>query len=230
MSWQHIHAVRELKLPHIEKVILYALASRVDGRSECWPSLDTLAKDAGLARRTLQYHLGTLVDTGLVSREERRGATTVLRLHLREPDTPAADSEAHDAATNTRGMHGGVHAMLETHAPHASEVKELPLNPQELPRARELSTTHASNSQNRQAPDPRRSATGPWWATPAGIDQKGRELDVTPRRGEPYDEYKRRLFEVEKTRRRDKVGPLANDARDARTDAMNGTPSAVNAA
>ncbi len=141
MSWQHIHAVRELELPHIEKVILYALASRVDDRGECWPSLDTLAKDVGLARRTLQYHLGTLVDTGLVSREERRGATTVLRLHLREPGTPAADSEAHETATNMRSMHGGVPATLQTHAPDASEVNELPLNPQELPRARELSTT-----------------------------------------------------------------------------------------
>lgn len=217
MSWQHIHAVRELELPHIEKVILYALASRVDDRGECWPSLDTLAKDAGLARRTLQYHLGTLVDAGLVSREERRGATTVMRLHLREPDTCATDAGAHDTDADMCSMQGDVHAAVETHAPHASEVKELPLNPQELPRARELSTTRASNSQNRQAPNPRRSATGPWWATPAGIDQKGRELDVTPRPGEPYNEYKRRLFEVEKAPRRDKVDPLANDAGDART-------------
>ncbi len=37
-----------------------------------------------------------------------------------------------------------------------------------------------------------------------------------PRPGEPYDEYKRRLFEVEKARRRDKVGTLADGTRDAR--------------
>lgn len=217
MSWQHIHAVRELELPHIEKVILYALASRIDDRGECWPSLDTLAKDAGLARRTLQYHLSTLIDIGIVTREERRGATTVLRLHLRKLCTGAADSGAHDTATDVHGTRYGMHAADETCAPHASEVKELPLNLQGLPRARELSTTPAGNSQNHPTADLRGSAIGHWWATPTGIDQKGRELDVTPRPGERYDEYKRRLFDLEKTRRRDKVGTPANSAADPRT-------------
>ena len=216
MSWQHIHVVRDLELPHIEKVILYALASRVDDRGACWPSLDTLAKDAGLARRTLQYHLSALVDTGLVSREERRGATTVMRLHLREPDTSATDAGAHGTDADVRSMHGDVHAVVETRAPHASEVKELPLNPQELPRARELSTTRAGNSQNRQTPDPRSALTGPWWLTRAGIDQKGRELDVAPRPGEPYDEYKRRLLEIEKTRRMAEACAPSDVARDTR--------------
>ena len=216
MSWQHIHAVRDLELPHVEKVILYALASRVDDHGACWPSLDTLAKDAGLARRTLQYHLGTLVDTGLVSRAERRGATTVMRLHLREPDTSAADARAHGTEADMHGVHGDVHAVFETHAPRASEVKELPLNPQELPRARELSTTRASNSQNRQTPDARSAAAGPWWVTRAGIDQKGRELDVVPRLGEPYDQYKRRLLEIEKRLRKAEVSAPA-DARSDRT-------------
>jgi hypothetical protein len=215
MSWQHIYAVRDLDLPHIEKVILYALASRVDDRGACWPSLDTLAKDAGLARRTLQYHLGTLVDSGLVGREERRGATTVMRLHLREPDTAAADAGAHGPDTDVCGTHGDVHAVVETHAPRASEVKELPLNPLELPRARQLSTTRAGNSQNRQPPDPRSSAAEPRWMTRAGIDQKGRELDVAPQPGERYDEYKRRLLEIEKTRRGAEVSMPADARRKA---------------
>jgi DNA-binding transcriptional ArsR family regulator len=217
MSWQHIHAVRDLELPHVEKVILYALASRVDDGGACWPSLDTLAKDAGLARRTLQYHLSILVDTGLVSREERRGATTVMRLHLRAPDTSATDSGAHGTDADVRGMHGDMHAVREMHAPRASEVKELPLNPQDLPRTRELSTTRAGNSQNSQTPDPRSSAARAWWVTHAGIDQKGRELDVAPRPGEPYDEYKRRLLEIEKTRRRAEVSTPADARGDAQT-------------
>ncbi len=214
---------RELAVSHIEKVILYALASRVDEAGECCPSLETLAKDTGLARRTLQYHLNALIEAHSVSREERRGATTILRLHLCERSAPASGSPVQDGDADMRDVHHGVHATDEIHAPRAPEVKkELPLNPQELPGAREISTTRASDSQNcqnaphisttrasdgqnRQTQEPPWSAAAPWWTTEAGIDRKGRELNVAPRPGEPYSNYKRRLLDIEHTARRSAV-------------------------
>lgn len=95
-----------------------------------------------------------------------------------------------------------VQVMHETSASAAPEVKkELPLNPQEVPRASTLSTTRAANVQSHGSNDQHRSAPEPWWTSHAGIDRKGRMLGVLPRPGEPYDEYKRRLIEVEHAQR-----------------------------
>jgi helix-turn-helix protein len=203
MAWQHIHLVRELDLPHVEKLVLFALASRVDDSGECWPSVATLRKDTGLAHRTVQYRLRSLVARGLVSCEERRGATTVLRLHLCEPCVSAAQSGVQDADENASAMHPPVHDVHATSAPAAPEVKkELPLNLHEEPSA-ELST--GPPNQNQGGCDTKQaggSAKGAWWTTHLGIDAKGRDLQVPPRSGEAYAEYKDRLFAVEALRRR----------------------------
>jgi hypothetical protein len=128
MAWQHIHLVRELDLPHVEKLVLFALATRVDDNGECWPSLATLRKDTGLAQRTVQYRLRSLVARGLVSCEERRGATTILRLHLCEPCASAAPSGVQDADDKAQGVHPPVHPVHANGAPDAPEVtNELPL-------------------------------------------------------------------------------------------------------
>ena len=60
MAWQHIHLVRELDLPHVEKLVLFALASRVDESGECWPSVATLRKDTGLAQHSHPIGLSPL--------------------------------------------------------------------------------------------------------------------------------------------------------------------------
>ncbi|TMH32377.1 MAG: helix-turn-helix domain-containing protein [Betaproteobacteria bacterium] len=202
MAWQHIHLVRELDLPHVEKLVLFALASRVDDRGGCWPSVATLRKDTGLAHRTVQYRLRSLVARGLVSCEERRGATTVLRLHLCEPCLSAAQPGVQDTDEKARTVHAPVHDVHATDAPAAPEVKkELPLNRHEERRGDKLSTTHASNAECSQAESGSPSSAALWWTTHAGIDQKGRELQLPPRPGEPYSEYKHRLFSVLQQRR-----------------------------
>jgi len=109
MAWQHIHLVRELDLPHVEKLVLFALASRVNESGECWPSLATLRKDTGLAQRTVQYRLRSLIARGLVSCEERRGTTTILRLRLCERCDSAAQSGVQGADETGRDMHTPVH-------------------------------------------------------------------------------------------------------------------------
>jgi DNA-binding transcriptional MocR family regulator len=218
MAWQHIHLVRELDLPHVEKLVLFALASRVDDKGECWPSVATLRKDTGLAQRTVQYRLRSLVARGLVSCEERRGATTILRLRLCEPCASAVQAGVQDANEKSHAVHPPVHDVHVTRASAAPEVKkELPLNLHEQPRAGGLSTTPANQSRRTSEVKDRvatpanqsqggvgekedRTAKGAWWTTHAGIDAKGRELQVPPRPGEGYAEYKDRLFAVEAQR------------------------------
>ena len=64
MAWEHINLVRQVPLQYIAKLILFALASRVDDESKCWPSIDTLCHDTGLKHRTTQLHLKALVEGG----------------------------------------------------------------------------------------------------------------------------------------------------------------------
>jgi DNA-binding transcriptional ArsR family regulator len=201
MAWQHIHLVRNLELPHIEKLLLFAVASRVDDSGECWPSIATLRKDTGLAQRTVQYHLRSLANRGMVLREERRGATGVLRLRLCDPCITASPTDVQDADTKERAVHPPVQDMHASSAAGAPEVtKELPINRHEPPSGDKLFTKPAS--QTRGSIGPAHAAKAGWWTSRAGIDAKGRELQITPRPGEDYDEYKQRLFAAEHQRGR----------------------------
>lgn len=203
MAWQHIHLVRELQLPHIEKLLLFAVASRVDDKGECWPSVATLRMGTGLAQRTVQYHLRSLVDRGLLLREERRGATAVLRLRLCEPCMTARLTGVQDGATKEHTVHPPVHDMHASSAPAAPEVtKELPINRHEQPSGGRLSTKSAGQNQTRRNMGRDKVEKGAWWTTRAGIDAKGRDLRIPPRPGEDYAEYKDRLFAAERQRLR----------------------------
>jgi hypothetical protein len=158
----------------------------------------------GLAHRTVQYHLNALVQHGHVIRYERRGCSALLRLQLCAARGGAARTGVQDNAVEMHDMRHPLQVTQETSAADAPEVKkELPINPQEVPRANTLSTTPAANVPTNASKDQHRSPTDPWWTTHAGIDRKGRMLGVLPRPGEPYDEYKRRLVEIEHAQRRE---------------------------
>lgn len=199
MAWQHIHLIRQLKLPHIEKLVLFALASRVDDVGECWPSVATLRADTGLAHRTVQYHLRSLVARGLVNREERRGATAVLRLRLCEPCGGAPPAGVQEDGNKGCCVHPPMQDVHADGAPAAPEVtKELPINRHQQPSAGKLSTKTRNQSASRMNDEDDKKA---WWTTHAGIDAKGRELELPPRPGEAYAEYKDRLFTADRRRR-----------------------------
>ena len=106
MAWEHINLVRQTPLQYIAKLILFALASRVDDEGKCWPSIDTICHDTGLKRRTTQLHLKGLVESGYVIRHERPGRAPLLRLNLRMLTTSVSEATAH-------GLHPGVHATCE---------------------------------------------------------------------------------------------------------------------
>jgi DNA-binding transcriptional ArsR family regulator len=183
MAWEHIHLVREIPLQYIEKLILFALASRVDAEGTCWPSIDTICHDTGLKHRTTQIHLKALVEGGYVSRLERPGRSALLRLNMRVLATGASDADV-------QNVHPGVHAVLGPDAARAPEVTiEQPINRQ----MRKLSTPRIATANS--------TASTTWWASAAGIEARGRELQVLPRPGEGYAEYKDRLLAVERHRR-----------------------------
>lgn len=184
MAWEHITLVRQVPLQYIAKLILFALASRVDDEGKCWPSINTICHDTGLKHRTTQLHLKSLVESGYVIRQERPGRTALLWINMRMLATGVSKKPSHD-------LHTGVHALQKTGAGCAPEVEiEQPINRQ----LQKLSTTGNPTASN--------TAQVTWWATPAGIDAKGRELRVLARPGEGYAAYKDRLFAVEKQRRR----------------------------
>ena len=183
MAWEHITFVRQAPLQYIAKLILFALASRVDDAGKCWPSIDTICHDTGLKRRTTQLHLKSLVESGYVIRQERPGRTALLWINMRMLATGVSETATHD-------LHTGVHALQESGAGRAPEVEiEQPINRQ----VQKLSTTGNPTANN--------NVLTTWWATPAGIDAKGRELQVLARPGEGYAAYKERLFTAEKQRR-----------------------------
>jgi len=74
-AWQQ--AIRPSSL----KLILLALADRADGsRFECYPSVETVAGDTGLDRKTVIAGIQKLADVGLIEAKRRPNSTTVYRL------------------------------------------------------------------------------------------------------------------------------------------------------
>ncbi|HEX8013125.1 MAG TPA: helix-turn-helix domain-containing protein [Casimicrobiaceae bacterium] len=217
--------VRDLQVPPIPKLILYALATRADAEGICWPSIRTLCHDTGLARRTVQMHLQKLISDQLVIREARIGGPSVLRLNIRltrcatrtsAGDAPVDNEPAESAGpahpprvARTQGAHearaqrtvctGDAHDVTMTSAGRAPEVtKKFPLNsPLKLPG--KLTPPGGRSTNPDRSPD----AQLRWWTTEAGIRCKGAELGVAPRVGESYRDYKNRLFKVQHERRRE---------------------------
>ena len=216
---EYARLVRDLDVPPIPKLILYALATRADAEGVCWPSIRTLCHDTGLARRTVQMHLQKLISDELVLREVRIGGPSVLRLNIaltggasrtsarrapvhNEPAGSAAPAppprvactrDAQEAPAQRAACTGDAHDMPITGAGGAPEgTKKFPLNsPLKLPGKLRPPGGRTPN------PDPSPDPPGRWWATEAGIERKGVALGVAPRVGESYRDYKNRLFEAD---------------------------------
>ncbi len=82
--------VRAQRLPSHEKLTLLLLfeyaGPQEDGRWACWPSMETLAQEAGAASiATVRRHIASMESQGIVEREARqtsRGRTTTNRVVL----------------------------------------------------------------------------------------------------------------------------------------------------
>ena len=88
-SWtRYLFAVRDLNIDDPNaKLILYALASRADDNGYCYPSVNRIARDTALSRRTVQRRLAALEAGKFIERHLRRRVdsprhhdTTIYRL------------------------------------------------------------------------------------------------------------------------------------------------------
>ncbi len=116
------------------KSVLLALAIRSDDEDKCWPSIDTVASDAGISRRCAQVAVRDLEAMGLLSAEGMggRGLTRMYRLKVgAEPRT--RPERVHVTQKRVHVTQKRVHVEVETPAPRAPEpsrepIKEPPVN------------------------------------------------------------------------------------------------------
>ena len=105
---RYLFFVRSLVLGNsTAKLVLYALASRVDQDGYCYPSVNRIAQDTNLSRRTVQRQLQQLAKIGLIERtirctvdNPRYHDTTIYRLVVSEQHYPRAH-EAVGSVTET---------------------------------------------------------------------------------------------------------------------------------
>ena len=193
MAWEHILRVRELQGSHVTKAILYSLASRANEKGECWPSVKTLCRDSGLAERTIQAHLQSLVDQQLVIRDERRGKATLFRLTLNAARTGAADAPVR-AATVGGACDASDPRSACVKPPQGMHPKYKMKEPRSFPAKGQRDTSRLNTSSGAEGEKPGFR----WWETNTGVDNKARELGVTPLPGETYPAFKFRVFSANK--------------------------------
>ena len=113
MSVQVMTQVWKSSLPTAEKMVLLVIADHAaDDGSNAWPGIATIARKASMSERTVQRHLRTLEEQGLIAVESQAGGTKTTR-NDRRPNrydinlralhgvTNRADDEQHGVTTET---------------------------------------------------------------------------------------------------------------------------------
>lgn len=75
-------------------LVLLKIANRADENGVCWPSLDRLASDTGLGRRTVERAVAELVASGLVRKETRRDGAGKAMSNVYHLDIALAERQA----------------------------------------------------------------------------------------------------------------------------------------
>jgi hypothetical protein len=119
MTWEHVCLVRELELAPLQKLVLFALASRANAAGDAWPSIQRLRRDTGLSRRAVQIHLGRLVALGAISRDSHRGRSNQLRLTLERLSASRGLGEVESVDKLSQGAH----VVRPPCAPHAQPLR-----------------------------------------------------------------------------------------------------------
>jgi Uncharacterized membrane-associated protein/domain len=67
----NIYAASPDELPHRARAVYMYLKDRTGKGSDCWPAVNTIAKDMNLSRSTVKRALHDLTKAGLVDKEAR---------------------------------------------------------------------------------------------------------------------------------------------------------------
>lgn len=96
--------IRNLDLPPTWKLVLHTLNSRADRSGCCFPSLDQISIDSGLARSTVASILKSLRARGLVlcSRSGSRRHRNVYTLNLGSTCAPVLPDAVHQSGSRSR--------------------------------------------------------------------------------------------------------------------------------
>jgi len=93
-------------LPHPEKIVLLCLADRANEDLKCWPSMETIAVDCGMCRRSVVRIIEKLKDknliflTGGTSFHGKSVYTYNFNLTMKNRQTPC-DSQSHPVVTHS---------------------------------------------------------------------------------------------------------------------------------
>lgn len=82
----NIYAASPDELPHRARAVYMYLKDRTGAKSDCWPAINTIAKDMNLSRSTVKRALHDLTGAGLIEKESRyreNGSHTSNRLILK---------------------------------------------------------------------------------------------------------------------------------------------------
>jgi hypothetical protein len=107
------------------RLVLYALAGRANAAGECWPSIDTLMTDTGLARLTIVRRVRSLVDAGLITttRASRRKS---MRYRITVPSSSSGELLSSssgaplEAPEDVRVVHPVNHSVVHRRTPSSS--------------------------------------------------------------------------------------------------------------
>jgi DNA-binding Lrp family transcriptional regulator len=84
MANKFTDAVFNTRLDGVSKAILYALAYRANNQGECWPSIQTIARDSGFERTAVKNRLEKWQESGLVTvvgaKPAKNGTVNVRRI------------------------------------------------------------------------------------------------------------------------------------------------------
>jgi DNA-binding transcriptional ArsR family regulator len=76
-------------MPSGRKLVLLSLCDNANDQGECYPSVSMVAQRCSMGERTVQGHIGDLEADGVITRQERKGRSTVYRIDPRRIRTPA---------------------------------------------------------------------------------------------------------------------------------------------
>ena len=85
--FEHLYRASPDELPHRARAVYMYLKDRTGNGTDCWPAVNTIAKDLNLSRSTVKRALADLVKAGLIKKEVRyreNGSNTSNRLVLKK--------------------------------------------------------------------------------------------------------------------------------------------------
>lgn len=82
-----IYSYTSDELPARAKTVYMYLKDRSDVKGECWPAINTIARETSMSRSTVKRGIGDLIQCGLLTKESRyreNGGNTSNRYFLKK--------------------------------------------------------------------------------------------------------------------------------------------------